>query len=90
MKSKIHLLKYVFVGLLFVCCTGVTVFDLMYTKPKQKCEAAKGWWSSKDWKCFMPIYLPTLTGRKEGEPASIDWHDKTSTLSPVAAPSVKK
>ena len=90
MKSKIPLLKYVFLGLLLVGCTGITAFDLMYTKPKQRCAAAQGWWSPKDWKCYAPIYLPSLTGRKPGEPATLDWHDKTSTLSPVPAPSAKK
>ncbi len=89
MKSKIPLLKYVFLGLLLVGCTGITVFDLMYTKPKQKCAAVQGWWSPKDWKCYMPTYLPTLTGRKEGQPATIDWHDGKATTAAPAVPAKK-
>ncbi len=74
MPSNIRYLKYVFLGLFTVCCIAIVSFDLLYGMPRKKCLEAQGWWSWKYRTCATPVYLPTLTGRKEGQPATIDWH----------------
>jgi hypothetical protein len=74
MKSQIGKLKYVFVIVLAVCCALISGWELLYAIPLKKCDAAGGWFSMR-YRCVMPTYLPTLTGRKPGEPSKIDFHD---------------
>jgi hypothetical protein len=63
MKSYIPYLKYIFLGIFLVASTGVAGYDILYTKPKKKCDEAAKWWSDKDWKCFTPVSITSLTGR---------------------------
>jgi hypothetical protein len=74
MPSNIRYLKYVFLGVLAALCIGIVAYDVLYGIPKKKCDDAHNWWSWQDRKCYAPVYLPTLTGRKAGEPSTIDWH----------------
>jgi hypothetical protein len=85
MPSNIRYLKYLFLGLLLVGVTGTVGYDLLYGRPKRECEAAKNWWSWKDRHCYTPVYLPTLTHRKPGEPSNIDWHDKKAAAGAAAS-----
>ncbi len=85
MPSKIRYLKYLFLGLLLFGVTLSAGYDLLYGGPMKKCDAAKGWWSWKDRRCYSPIYLPTLTHRKPGEPSTIDWHDKKAAAGATAS-----
>lgn len=74
-------LKLIALGVLAVASAGMVTYHLTITAPKQKCAEAGAWWSDKDRKCFAPVYLPSLTGRKPGESATIDWHeDKTAPV----------
>lgn len=63
MKSYIPYLKYGFLVAFLLGATGVTAYDLMYTKPKKKCDAEAKWWSDKEWKCYTPVSISTFTGR---------------------------
>ena len=74
MPSQIGKLKYIFVGLLFIVSASLVTYGLMYGIPKRKCEAAGGWYTFKYHTCRAPIYLPSLTHRKPGDPATLDFH----------------
>ncbi|MGN6364567.1 hypothetical protein [Asticcacaulis taihuensis] len=79
MPSQIGKLKYVFIILLGLCSAGIVGYGWLYDIPKKKCESAQGWYSWKAHKCYAPIALSTITGRpngnKDGEKATIDYHD---------------
>ncbi|MDV6331763.1 hypothetical protein [Asticcacaulis sp. 201] len=75
MPSQIGKLKYLFVILLGVLSISVIGYSLLYGIPSRKCEGAGGWFSWKDRHCYAPIAISQITGRKNGEPAKIDFHD---------------
>ncbi len=81
MRSSIGNLKYVFVALIFVISAGLTAYEWLYVIPAHKCDAAHDWWSAHARKCYEPIYLPSITGRKPGEKV-IDWHEKARPAQP--------
>lgn len=90
MPSQIGKLKYVFVITLAICCSLILGWQFLYQIPQKKCEAAGKWFSMRYRECATPIDLPTLTGRKKGEPATIDYHDKTNTAGDAATPPAAK
>ncbi|ESQ85931.1 hypothetical protein AEAC466_01755 [Asticcacaulis sp. AC466] len=75
MPSQIGKLKYLFVILLGVLSISVVGYSLLYGIPSRKCEGSGGWFSWKDRQCYAPIAISQITGRKNGEPAKIDFHD---------------
>lgn len=75
MPSQIGKLKYIFVILLAVCSAAIVGYGWLYDIPRKKCESAGAWFSWKDRGCYAPIALSTITGRKNGEAAKIDFHD---------------
>jgi hypothetical protein len=89
MPSHIGKLKYLFLILLIISCTGIIGYGVLYQIPQQKCEKAQGWWSFKYRKCYAPIYLPSITGRKPGEPdksnVTVDFHEEARTASNAKA-----
>lgn len=83
-NSLIPYLKYAFLAVFLVASTGVAAYDFMYTKPKKKCDAEAKWWSEKDWKCFTPVSITSITGRSAEAPAAAD------TAAPAAATAPEK
>ncbi len=85
MPSHIGKLKYLFLILLIISCTGIISYGVLYQIPRQKCEKSQGWWSDKFRKCYAPVYLPSITGRKPGEPdksnVMVDFHDEAKKAS---------
>jgi hypothetical protein len=81
MPSQIGKLKYLFVFLLFICCAGIFGYELMYSIPKKKCDASGGWYSFRYRTCAAPIYLPSLTHRKPGDPATLNFHEDAKKAS---------
>ena len=75
MPSQIGKLKYIFIILLGLCSAGIVGYSWLYSIPNKKCAAAAGWFSWKDRKCYAPIAISNITQRKNGEPATIDYHD---------------
>ena len=75
MPSQIGKLKYIFIILLGLCSASIVGYSWLYSIPNKKCEAAAGWFSWNDRKCYAPIAISNITQRKNGEPATIDYHD---------------
>jgi len=79
MPSQIGKLKYIFIIVLSLCSAAIVGYGWLYDIPRKKCDAAEGWFSWKDRQCYAPIALSTITGRpngnKDGEPATVDYHD---------------
>lgn len=65
--------KLIALGVFIFASAGVLLYGNYYEMPRRKCEAEGMWWSNKYRSCSAPIYLPTLTGRTEGEPQKIIW-----------------
>jgi hypothetical protein len=85
MPSQIGKLKYIFIIVLGLCSAGIVGYGWLYDIPRKKCDAAEGWFSWKDRKCYVPIALSTITGRKDGEPARVDFHDDARKASNARA-----
>ncbi len=68
-------LRLKLIGLvIFLVGGGISLgYALLYQWPKQECESNGGWYTFKYRKCAYPVYLPTLTGRKPGEPRKVIW-----------------
>jgi hypothetical protein len=81
MPSQIGKLKYLFLGLLLIGCAALSAYSLIYAIPARKCDAAGGWFSYRYHQCAAPLYLPSITHRKPGEPASINFHDDAKKAS---------
>ncbi len=94
MNSQIGKLKYLFIGLMTIAIVGFTAYSFLYDIPRKKCDAAGGWFEPKSRVCATPVYLPTLTHRKPGEPASatrtIDFHDGAQKASNTEAATASK
>lgn len=67
MRLTINRLKIIFLGLFAVACAGVWAHQVFWVWPKERCEEAGGWWDDGERVCGQPIYIPDLTGRREGE-----------------------
>jgi len=85
MPSQIGKLKYVFLGLFFVISASLVTYGWMYGIPKRKCEAAGGWYTFKYHTCSAPVYLPSITHRKPGDPATVDFHEDSKKASNAVA-----
>ena len=85
MPSQIGKLKYIFLIVLGLCSAAIVGYGWFYDIPKKKCENAAGWYSWKAHKCYAPIAISTLTGRKDGKPATIDYHDDARKASNARA-----
>ena len=85
MPSQIGKLKYVFVLLLGLISASILAYSWLYSIPNKKCEAAEGWFSWKYRKCYAPIAISTITGRKPGEPVKVDFHDDARKASNARA-----
>ncbi|MGZ3298324.1 MAG: hypothetical protein ACXU8O_04880 [Asticcacaulis sp.] len=88
MPSNFKLFKYVFLGVLLFLVTVISGYEMLYGIPKKKCDEAGNWWSWKYRSCAVPVYLPTITGRKPGEAAkgssasvTIDFHEEAKKAS---------
>ncbi|MFN3228867.1 MAG: hypothetical protein ACK41P_03345 [Asticcacaulis sp.] len=68
-------LRIKLIGLVvFLIGGGISLgYAVLYQWPKQECESKGGWYTFKYRKCAYPVYLPTLTGRKAGEPRKVIW-----------------
>jgi hypothetical protein len=85
MPSQIGKLKYIFVIVLGLFSVAIVSYGWLYDIPRKKCDAAEGWFSWKDRKCYAPIALSTITGRKDGETATVDYHDDARKASNARA-----
>ncbi len=85
MPSQIGKLKYIFLIVLGLCSAAIVSYGWFYDIPKRKCDAAAGWYSWKAHKCYAPIAISTLTQRKNGEPATVDYHDDARKASNARA-----
>jgi len=72
MPSQIGKLKYLFVLLMGLASIAIVSYGWLYSIPKKKCEGAGGWYSWKAHKCYTPVRIENITGRKAAEPAKTD------------------
>ena len=71
MRSRIGVLKWVFLGMFAVISTGITLSQWLYVIPYKKCEATKGWWSYKYWRCYQPVMIENMPGMKKAKPPAV-------------------
>lgn len=67
MRLTINRLKYIFLGLFALACVGIWVYQIFWVWPEERCVERGGWWDGSERTCGQPIYIPNITGRREGE-----------------------
>ena len=63
--SRIHL---AYIGLFYIACVGVFIYEATYVWPVQRCESHGGWWSARYHQCATPMPIWRITGRRPGTP----------------------